>query len=182
VRHGGICYIDEIVEARKDTTVVIHSLTDDRRVLYIDKTGEVVRADDSFMMVLSYNPGYQSVVKDLKQSMKQRFASLSFDNPQLDIEARIVETETGLDAETSRRIAEMGRKIREPKGYGLDEGVSSRLLAYVGRLMRQGLPAAQACDCAISQTLTDARDIRDSIGNIVALYFGELGRAEESGS
>jgi len=175
VRHGGICYLDEIVEARKDTTVIIHSLTDDRRILYIDKTGEVIRANPKFMMVLSYNPGYQSILKDLKQSTKQRFASLSFDHPAMETEARIVETETGLDSANSRRLAEMGQKIRELKGFGLDEGVSSRLLVYVGRLMRQGLGAAKACDCAISQTLTDASEIRDSINDIVNLYFGETG-------
>jgi nitric oxide reductase NorQ protein len=174
VRHGGICYLDEIVEARKDTTVIIHSLTDDRRILYIDKTGEVVRAHRNFMMVLSYNPGYQSIVKDLKQSTKQRFASLNFGHPPLGVETRILETETGLDAETSRRLAEMGEKIRQLKGFGLDEGVSTRLLVYVGRLMKGGLPPVEACRCAISQTLTEDAPVIDSIQNVVNLYFGDM--------
>jgi nitric oxide reductase NorQ protein len=174
VRHGGICYLDEIVEARKDTTVIIHSLTDDRRLLYLDKTGEVIRAHPDFMMVLSYNPGYQSIVKDLKQSTKQRFASLTFDHPPVGVEAKIIETESELPAEESRRLAEMGQKIRELKGYGLDEGVSSRLLVYVGRLIKEGLPPVEACQCAISQTLTDEAEVMESIENIVKLYFGDL--------
>ena len=180
VRYGGICYLDEIVEARKDTTVIIHSLTDDRRILYVDKTGEVIRAHPRFMMVLSYNPGYQSIVKDLKQSTKQRFASLIFDHPEVEIETRIIRTETGLPEDDSRRLAEMGAKIRELKGYGLDEGVSSRLLVYVGRLIRAGLSAGEACAAAISQTLTDEAEVMASIDNIVKLYFGELMEEEDS--
>lgn len=172
VRHGGICYLDEIVEARKDTTVVIHSLTDDRRLLYIDKTGEVIRAHDRFMMVLSYNPGYQSVVKDLKESTKQRFISLVFTHPSLEVESEILRSETGLDRETSRRLAELGSKIRELKGYGLEEGVSTRLLVYVGRLMHEGLSPREACDAAIAQTLTDEAEVRKAVTDLVNLYFG----------
>ncbi len=174
VRHGGICYLDEIVEARKDTTVIIHSLTDDRRILYIDKTGEVVAAHDDFMMVLSYNPGYQSIVKDLKQSTKQRFASINFTHPPEDVEARIIQTESGLAETDSRMLAEMGGKIRQLKGFGLDEGVSSRLLVYVGRLVVGGLSPIQATRHAISQTLTDEPEVLDSIQNIAKLYFGDL--------
>jgi nitric oxide reductase NorQ protein len=174
VRYGGICYLDEIVEARKDTTVIIHSLTDDRRILFIDKTGDVIRAHPDFMMVLSYNPGYQSIVKDLKQSTKQRFASLSFTHPSIKTETMILETETGLSADESARLAEMGQKIRELKGFGLDEGVSTRLLVYVGRLMRGGLSARSACDVAITQTLTESPDVIHSIRDVVNLYFGDL--------
>ncbi len=187
VRHGGICYLDEIVEARKDTTVIIHSLTDDRRLLYIDKTQEVVQAHPNFMMVLSYNPGYQSIVKDLKQSTKQRFASLVFNHPPVEIETEILKTETELSEENSRMLAEMGAKIRELKGFGLDEGASSRLLVYVGRLMKQGLSPLEACTCAISQTLTDEKEIMEAIQNIVNLYFGDIAsgmedkKANESG-
>ena len=177
VRHGGICYLDEIVEARKDTTVIIHSLTDDRRVVYIDKTGEVIRAHPAFMMVLSYNPGYQSIVKDLKHSTRQRFASLTFSHPNIEVETRIIQTETGLVEEESLRLAEMGEKLRELKGFGLDEGVSTRLLVYVGRLVKAGLTPSEACDCAITQTLTDEDEIRESINNLVELYFGELAEA-----
>lgn len=180
VRYGGICYLDEVVEARKDTTVIIHSLTDDRRLLYIDKTGEVVRAHPDFMVVLSYNPGYQSIVKDLKHSTRQRFASLSFDHPQVDVETEIIHTETGLSREQSRRLAEMGEKVRELKGFGLDEGVSTRLLVYVGRLVTGGMSPAKACNAAISQTLTDEAEVVESISNIVKLYFGELLDDEDS--
>ncbi len=174
VRYGGICYLDEIVEARKDTTVIIHSLTDDRRMLYIDKIGEVVPAHPHFMMVLSYNPGYQSIVKDLKQSTKQRFASLLFSHPFLDIETTIVHTETGISKSESYKLAEMGAKIRELKGFGLDEGVSSRLLVYVGRLMQTGLSPYDACSCAISQTLTEERTVMEAIQDIIKLYFGDF--------
>jgi len=174
VRHGGICYLDEIVEARKDTTVIIHSLTDDRRILYVDKTGEVVRAHEQFMMVLSYNPGYQSIVKDLKHSTRQRFASLAFTHPSVDVEAKIIQTETHLSPAESRRLAEMGAKTRELKGFGLDEGVSTRLLVYVGRLMQAGLNPVKACDAAISQTLTEETEVAESIHSIVQLYFGEM--------
>jgi nitric oxide reductase NorQ protein len=181
VRYGGICYLDEIVEARKDTTVIIHSLTDDRRILYLDKTGEVIRAHPSFMMVLSYNPGYQSIVKDLKQSTKQRFASLQFDHPPIETEAHIIASESGLSMELSYRMAEMGGKIRELKGYGLNEGVSSRLLVYVGRLMKTGLSPAKACSVAISQTLAEESEIIESIDNIVKLYFGDLMSDDKDG-
>jgi nitric oxide reductase NorQ protein len=174
VRCGGICYLDEIVEARKDTTVIIHSLTDDRRSLYVDKTGEVIRAHPRFMMVLSYNPGYQSIVKDLKQSTKQRFASLNFSHPTVEIESRIIHTETGLPIEQGRKIAEMGTKIRDLKGFGLEESVSSRLLVYVGRLVQAGLPAVEACRHAIAQTLTEEAEVMASIENIANLYFGDL--------
>lgn len=174
VRYGGICYLDEIVEARKDTTVIIHSLTDDRRILYIDKTGEVLRAHKNFMMVLSYNPGYQSVVKDLKQSTKQRFASLNLDHPAVKTETEIIATESGLDKEQSRMLAEMGQKIRQLKGFGLEEGVSSRLLVYTGRLMKEGLTPLQACQAAITRTLTDEDDVTESVTDIVNMYFGDL--------
>jgi nitric oxide reductase NorQ protein len=153
-------------------------------MLYVDKTGEVVRADDHLMMVLSYNPGYQSIVKDLKHSTKQRFATLTFTHPPIDVESRIIRTETGLDEDDSRRLAEMGAKIRELKGFGLDEGVSTRLLVYVGRLMTGGLTAGEACSAAISHTLTEEAEVVESINNIVKLYFGELmepGAAGERG-
>lgn len=179
VRYGGICYLDEIVEARNDTTVIIHSLTDDRRILYIDKTGEVIRAHENFMVALSYNPGYQSIMKDLKHSTKQRFVSLNFEHPLQEVEEEILRTETGLSSEECRKLAELGGKIREMKGYGLEEGVSTRLLVYAGRLMTAGLPATDACEAAICQILTEEPDVLDSIRNIVNLYFGEL--MEEGG-
>ncbi|MCK5801498.1 MAG: CbbQ/NirQ/NorQ/GpvN family protein [Lentisphaeria bacterium] len=180
VRHGGICYLDEIVEARKDTTVIIHSLTDDRRILYIDKTGEVVRAHPDFMVVLSYNPGYQSIVKDLKHSTKQRFASLNFDHPRQDVEARIIETESGLTPEDSTRLAEVGAKIRELRGFGLEEGVSTRLLVYVGRLVKAGLSPRQACEAAVSHTLTEEPDLHEAMASVVNLYFGDLMESDDA--
>ncbi|MBN1809445.1 MAG: CbbQ/NirQ/NorQ/GpvN family protein [Planctomycetes bacterium] len=173
-RHGGICYLDEIVEARKDTSVIIHSLTDHRRILYLDKTGEVIRAHDDFMMVLSYNPGYQSIAKDLKQSTKQRFASIVFGHPGIETETEIILTETDLPREDSARLAEMGSKIRELKGYGLDEGVSTRLLVYVARLMQEGLSPLQASRSAIANTLTDETEVSASVLDIVKLYWGGL--------
>lgn len=174
VRYGGICYLDEIVEARKDTTVIIHSLTDDRRMLYIDKTGEVIHAHESFMMLLSYNPGYQSIVKDLKQSTKQRFASMTFHHPSVDVEAAIICSESGIDETRGRLLAEMGVKIRQLKGFGLDEGVSSRLLVYVGRLIREGLSPVVATRHAISQTLSEDVEVLQSVQNLAQLYFGDL--------
>ena len=126
------------------------------------------------MMVLSYNPGYQSVIKDLKQSTKQRFVSLNFGHPSLDVETRIIQTESGLNEDDSRRLAEMGSKIRQLKGFGLDEGVSSRLLVYVARLMGNGLDAQTACRCAISQTLSDEAEIIASVEDIARLHFGDL--------
>jgi len=153
--------------------VIIHSLTDDRRMLFVDKTGEVVHAADSFMMVMSYNPGYQNIAKDLKHSTKQRFASLAFDHPQVDTEVRIIQTESGLDEPQARRLAEMAQRIRDLKGYGLEEGVSTRLLVYVGRLMTGGLDAPAACRCVISQTLSDEQEVIAAVEEIVQLYFGD---------
>ncbi len=174
VRYGGICYLDEIVEARKDTTVVIHSLTDDRRMLFIERTDEMVKAHENFMMVLSYNPGYQSVVKELKQSTKQRFVNLVFSYPDEKTEARIIESETGIDRELSEKLAELGLRLRKLKGYGLDEGVSTRLLVYAGRLIRSGLSPLDACRLAIVHSITDAEDIVESLEDTVKLYFGNL--------
>ncbi|MFW5799083.1 MAG: CbbQ/NirQ/NorQ/GpvN family protein [Planctomycetota bacterium] len=174
VRNGGICYLDEIVEARKDTTVIIHSLTDDRRMLFVDKTREVIRAHPNFIMVMSYNPGYQNITKELKHSTRQRFTSLQFDHPRIDVEEKIVTSETGLDAQMSRQLAEMGRKIRNLKGFGLTEGVSSRLLVYAGRLMAGGLSPRRACETAITCALTDDAEVARSVRDIIDMYFGDL--------
>lgn len=173
-RHGGICYLDEIVEARKDTTVIIHSLTDDRRTLFLDKTGEVIHADPKFMLVLSYNPGYQSIVKELKESTKQRFAALTFDHPDIETETSIISSESGLDPDRSARLAEMGARIRELRGYGLNEGVSSRLLVYVARLIVGGLMPMQACRAAIVHSLTEESEVSAAVEDIVKLFFGDI--------
>jgi nitric oxide reductase NorQ protein len=174
VRYGGICYLDEIVEARKDTTVIIHSLSDDRRRLYIDKTGEVLTADPRFIMILSYNPGYQSVVKELKHSTLQRFAALRFDHPDVETESEIIRSESGVSRETAGSLAEMGSKLRGLRDYGLQEGVSSRLLVYAGRLMRAGLEPYEACRQAITDVVAEDEEVRSSVDNVIRLYFGEL--------
>jgi nitric oxide reductase NorQ protein len=171
VRHGGICYLDEIVEARNDTTVIIHSLTDHRRLLYIDKTQEVVRAHSDFMMILSYNPGYQNITKDLKESTRQRFVAANFDYPPVDLEARVLAEEATVDADLALQLAEMAQKIRNLKGFGLNEGVSTRLLVYAGKLIASGIPPARACTVAISDVLTDDAEVVASIEDIVRLYF-----------
>lgn len=174
VRYGAICYLDEIVEARKDTTVIIHSLTDDRRTLYLDQTGEVLRAHPRFMMVLSYNPGYQNVVKDLKQSTKQRFASLYFDYPDVASETRIITSESGVDDEMASRLAQMAVEIRNLKGFGLEEGASSRLLVYAGRLIKSGLDPLGACKTTISTVITDDQEMIRSVDDIVNAFFGDM--------
>ncbi len=179
VRYGGICYLDEIVEARKDTTVIIHSLTDDRRMLYIDQTAEVLRAHEDFMMVLSYNPGYQNVVKDLKQSTKQRFASLNFEYPPVETETRIVTSETGVDEETAERLAQMAGEIRRLKGFGLEEGASTRLLVYAGRLIVDGMDPLTACTTSVSHVLSDDPEMIESVNDIVNAYFGDILAHEE---
>jgi nitric oxide reductase NorQ protein len=171
VRYGGICYLDEIVEARNDTTVLIHSLTDDRRVLYLDRTGEVLRAHPDFMMVISFNPGYQSIRKNLKESTKQRFSSIIFSHPDVKTEKRIIASETGLQEDISLTLAMIGEKIRNLQGYGLIEGASTRLLVYAGRLIQEGLNPWLACRTAITQTLTDDIEIMNSIEDIIKMFF-----------
>jgi len=178
VRYGGICYLDEIVEARNDTTVIIHSLTDHRRILYIDKTQEVVRAHSDFMMVLSYNPGYQNVTKELKESTKQRFAALTLDYPPVAAEARIVAGEGGIEPATARMLAEMAAKIRNLKGFGLNEGVSTRLLVYAAKLIASGIAPSAVCSAAVADVLTDDQEINATIQDIVRLYFPAAGDAE----
>lgn len=180
VRHGGICYLDEIVEARNDTTVVIHSLTDHRRILYIDKTQEVVRAHPDFMMVLSYNPGYQNVTKELKESTKQRFAALTFSYPPPATEAVIVQRESGANIEVCRTLADMAVRIRNLKGFGLTEGVSTRLLVYAGRMIVSGLSPGVACRVGIRDVLTDDPDMAETIDDIIGLYFPEDAEGPEA--
>ncbi len=171
VRMGAICYLDEIVEARKDTTVVIHPLTDDRRLLSIDKKGEIVPAHPDFMMVISYNPGYQSVLKDLKQSTRQRFVALSFDYPDPDREARIVAREGGVAPEVARQLVDLGARIRNIREHGLAEGASTRLLIYAARLMVGGIAPVEACRIAVSQPLTDDDRLLETLADLIADSF-----------
>ncbi len=167
VRHGGICYLDEVVEARKDTTVVIHPLTDDRRVLPLEKRGQILEASDTFMLALSYNPGYQTVLKDLKQSTKQRFITLDFDYPTAELEEEIVVHESGVDRKTAADMRKIAEKIRGLKDRGLDEGVSTRLLIYAGVLIKQGVEPRRACEVALIKPITDDVEIQRTLKEIV---------------
>ena len=166
VRTGAICYLDEIVEARKDTTVLIHSLTDHRRLLPIEKTGELVAAHPNFLLVISYNPGYQSVLKDLKPSTRQRFASLTFDYPLPDVEAQIIAHEAGVDATTAERLAVIGAKVRNLREHGFEEGVSTRLLIYTGQLISRGIEPRRAADIAIVGAVSDDATVQEAIADI----------------
>ena len=167
VRHGAICYLDEVVEARKDTIVCIHPLTDDRRVLPVEKIGELLGAPDNFMLVISYNPGYQSVLKDLKQSTRQRFISLEFDYPPAEAEAQIVMREGGVQESIARDLVKIGEKVRNLKGHGLEEGVSTRLLVYAAQMISAGVDAITACEIAIASPITDDSELQRGIREIV---------------
>jgi len=172
VKHGAIVYLDEIVEARKDTTVIIHPLTDDRRVLPIEKKGQIVEAVDDFLLVISYNPGYQSVLKDLKQSTKQRFMAIEFTYPPREIETNIIAREAGVPSDVAQRLVKLGEKVRNLRNHGLEEGVSTRLLIYAGALIQKGVPPIQACDVAVARPITDDRDMQRSIQEFVKAIFG----------
>lgn len=172
VRHGAICYLDEIVEARQDTSVVIHPLTDERRVLPLEKRNELVKAHPDFQLVISYNPGYQSVIKDLKESTKQRFGALEFSIPEAAIEAEIIAREADVDGATAARLVELGRASRNLKGHGLDEGASTRMLVYAGRLVRRGAPLRAAVQVALVTPLTDDPDMRDALMSAISAHIG----------
>ncbi len=171
VKAGGIAYLDEIVEARKDTTVVIHPLTDDRRVLPIEKKGEIVQAPDEFLLVISYNPGYQSVLKDLKHSTKQRFVAIDFDYPPPDAEETILKSESGIDDDTAAKLVKIAEKVRNLRTHGLEEGVSTRLLVYAGQLINGGVEPLAACEATICKPITDDVDMQRSIMELVATQF-----------
>jgi nitric oxide reductase NorQ protein len=167
VRTGAICYLDEVVEARKDTTVVIHSLTDHRRMLPIEKTGELLDAHPNFLLVISYNPGYQSVLKDLKPSTRQRFVSLEFGYPAVPLEASIIAHESGIAPELAERLALIGEKVRNLREHGFEEGVSTRLLVYAAQLVAGGVDPRRACDVAIARAVTDDREVQQAVAEIV---------------
>ena len=171
VKTGAICYLDEIVEARKDTIVLIHPLTDHRRILPIDKKGEVLAAHPGFLLVISYNPGYQSVLKDLKQSTRQRFVSLEFDYPARDKEAQIIAHEAPIDMTTAMELATLGEKVRNLRAGGLSEGVSTRLLIYAAQLMTSGISPRRACAAEISRSLTDDTEMRRALDEMVESIF-----------
>jgi nitric oxide reductase NorQ protein len=171
-RIGAICYLDEIVEARQDTTVVIHPLTDHRRELPLDKKGELVKAHPDFQLVISYNPGYQSLMKDLKQSTKQRFGGLDFDYPETDLEVAIVVKESGVDKAMAEKLVQIAHRARNLKGHGLDEGISTRLLVYAGQLIAKGVNPESACSMTMITPLTDDADMRDTLHAAVQTFFG----------
>ena len=170
-RYGAICYLDEVVEARQDTTVVIHPLTDNRRVLPLEKKGELVHAHPDFQLVISYNPGYQSLMKDLKQSTKQRFGALDFNYPEHAVESEIVAHESGVQGEVAEKLVSIAERSRNLKGHGLDEGVSTRMLVYAGSLIAKGVEPKNACRVALVRTITDDPDMRDALDAAVTTYF-----------
>jgi len=170
-RIGAICYLDEIVEARQDTTVVIHPLTDHRRVLPLDKKGELIEAHPDFQLVISYNPGYQSLMKDLKQSTKQRFTAFDFDYPPVALETTILARETGLDEATAGKLVKIGQTARNLKGHGLDEGISTRLLVYAATLIKDGVDPLDACRMALVRPITDDADIRETLDHAIDATF-----------
>jgi len=167
VRSGAICYLDEVVEARKDTVVIIHPLTDDRRRLPIEKRGTVIEAPPEFMLVVSYNPGYQSILKDLKQSTRQRFIAMEFDYPSAEAETLIVAKEGGIDEATAKDLVTIGQKVRNLRGHGLEEGVSTRLLIYAAQMIAKGIAPIAAAEVALISPITDDRDLQRSIREIV---------------
>jgi nitric oxide reductase NorQ protein len=171
VKEGSICYLDEIVEARKDSTVLIHSLTDHRRILPVEKLGIILEAHPNFLLVISYNPGYQNVLKDLKPSTRQRFVAIDFDYPTLAEEASIIAHESGVNAAFSDQLARIGQKIRNLRSHGFDEGVSTRLLVYAGQLIVQGVLPRRACDAAISKAVSDDLEVQRAIAELVDAVF-----------
>src|SRR5207249_8190809 len=166
-KHGSIGYLDEIVEARKDTTVISHPLSDDRRLLPVEKKGQVIEAVDEFMLVISYNPGYQSVLKDLKQSTKQRFMAIEFGYPPREIEAKVIEHEASVDKDMAQKLVKLGEKVRNLRNHGLEEGVSTRLPIYAGELIRQGVTAVRAREGGLTRASTDDPDQQRSIPALV---------------
>jgi nitric oxide reductase NorQ protein len=171
VRNGGICYLDEIIEARKDTTVILHSLADYRRVLPIDRTGEVIEAHRDFMLVVSYNPGYQNVLKGMKPSTKQRFISLSFGYPKLDIEKEVVVKESGVSEDIAQKLVSIAGEIRRLDDNEIQEAVSTRLLVYAGKLIVKGFDPYQACMHSIVESLSDEEDVLEVLEKLVSLHF-----------
>ncbi|MDD5241528.1 MAG: CbbQ/NirQ/NorQ/GpvN family protein [Sulfuricella sp.] len=171
VRAGAICYLDEIVEARKDTMVVIHPLADDRRVLPMEKLGILLEANADFCLAISYNPGYQSVLKDLKQSTRQRFVALEFDYPSMELERKIVVHESAVDADLAENLVKFAHMTRNLKGSGLEEGASTRLLVHAAKLIVSGVAPIAACRSAIAQAITDDAEMLAAIQELSSSLF-----------
>ncbi len=172
VREGGICYLDEVVEARKDTTVVLHPLSDDRRILPIERTGEELHASDEFMLVVSYNPGYQNMLKGMKPSTRQRFVSIRFDYPKAEIEQAIVEGETGISAHQAKQLVSLANAFRSLKDQDLEESASTRLLVYTATLIKGGFDVVEACRAAMVEPLTDDEETVQALMDVVYATFG----------
>jgi nitric oxide reductase NorQ protein len=173
VRSGAICYLDEIVEARKDTTVILHALTDHRRMLPVERLGSTVPAHPDFLLVVSYNPGYQATAKDLKPSTRQRFLAIEFDYPDVDLETEIIAHESGIGDDTARSLAFVGEQLRNLDDADVIEGPSTRLLVYVGALVRKGIAPLRACDVALVQALSDDRDVQNAVRQVARAVFAE---------
>ncbi|MHB1706488.1 MAG: AAA family ATPase [Acidithiobacillus sp.] len=173
VREGSICYLDEVVEARKDTTVVLHALSDDRRILPIDRTGEILQAPPEFMLVISYNPGYQNVFKGLKPSTRQRFVALRFDPPEAEREEAIICAETGIAADSAKRLVTLANALRSVVGQDLEEGPGTRLLISAARLMVSGVAPKMACRAAIAESLSDEIEVTTGLMEVVSAVFAD---------
>ena len=173
VREGAICYLDEVVEARKDTTVVLHPLTDDRRILPIERTGEQLHAPPEFMLVVSYNPGYQNLLKGMKPSTRQRFVALRFDFPEPALEQDVLERETGIDTLLARRLVGVANSLRALKDHDLEEAASTRLLVYAATLMKGGMEPMEACRAALVEPLTDDAETAAALLDVIDASFGQ---------
>ncbi|MGO8872495.1 MAG: CbbQ/NirQ/NorQ/GpvN family protein [Acidimicrobiales bacterium] len=171
VREGAICYLDEIVEARQDTTVVLHPLADHRRQLPIDRLGITLEAAEGFCLVVSYNPGYQSVLKDLKDSTRQRMVAIEFDFPPPDVEEKILSEEAGVDPQTASQLVQLGQAIRRLDTVGLREVASTRVLIAAGRLAMEGLSMRDACRAAVAGPLTDDPVVTAGLFEMIDAYL-----------
>ncbi len=173
VREGAICYLDEVVEARKDTTVVLHPLTDDRRILPLERTGEILQAPDNFMLVVSYNPGYQNLLKGMKPSTRQRFVAQSFNFPEAELESDILMGESGIDRSLADRLVALAAALRALKDHDLEEAASTRLLVYAATLIKSGMNIQDACRAALVEPLTDDEETIDALVEVVDVTLGE---------
>jgi len=171
VREGAICYLDEVVEARKDTTVILHPLSDNRRILPIERTGETLHAPPEFMLVVSYNPGYQNLLKGMKPSTRQRFVALRFDYPPPELETRIVQQETAIDAALASTLVKLANALRVLKEHDLEESASTRLLVYTATLIADGFAPLDACRAALIEPLTDDAETVEALMEVVRSFF-----------
>jgi len=171
VREGAICYLDEVVEARKDTTVVLHPLADHRRVLPLERTGELLKAHPDFMLVISYNPGYQNLMKGLKPSTRQRFVALSFDYPKIALETEIVVQESGVETALAHQLVMLANDLRRLKEHDLEEAASTRLLIYTALMIKSGLPVKEACVACMAEPLTDELETLAALNKLIDAHF-----------